>query len=84
MSPPSVLDPRGRRPLSPPDRRLCVPALAKQTIAREQKQSKVEAVKLHKYVSILDVFVYTVQYIFLTENKYFYTLNFVMYLTSQK
>ena len=39
-----------------------MPALAKQTIACEQKPSKVEAVKLHKYVSILDVFVYTVYF----------------------
>ena len=39
-----------------------MPALAKQTIAHEQKPSKVEAVKLHKYVSILDVFVYTVYF----------------------
>ena len=39
-----------------------MPALAKQTIACEQKPSKVEAVKLHKYVSILDVLVYTVYF----------------------
>ena len=32
-------------------------ALMKQTIAHEQKPSKVEAVKLHKYVFAIDVFV---------------------------
>ena len=39
-----------------------MPALAKQTIAREPKPSKVEAVKLHKHVSALNVFVYTVYF----------------------
>ena len=39
-----------------------MPALAKQTTTHEQKPSKVEAVKLYKYVSILDVFVYRVYF----------------------